>query len=81
MERIDELHSKLRRLRQEYQGLRDDYEIIKQNFKANVDAKKALRIEIDTLTKEYRALKNAKKDSTEDDEVSDRIDNGTDSLL
>lgn len=81
MERIDELHSKLRRLRQEYQGLRDDYEIIKQNFKANVDAKKALRIEIDTLTKEYRALKNAKKESIEDDEVSDRIDNGTDSLL
>lgn len=74
MERIDELHNKLRQLRQEYQGLRDDYEIIKQNFKANVDAKKALRKEIDTLHKEYRELKLANN-------VSDRIDDGTDSLL
>jgi uncharacterized coiled-coil DUF342 family protein len=79
MERIDELHSKLRRLRQEYQGLRDDYEIIKQNFKANVDAKKAMRTEIDTLQKEYKELKGAKIEP--EDEVSDRIDNGTDSLL
>jgi uncharacterized coiled-coil DUF342 family protein len=57
MERIDELHGKIRRLRQEYQGLRDDYEIIKQNFKANVDAKKVMRIEIDKLQKEYKELK------------------------
>ena len=78
MERIDELHGKLRRLRQEYQGLRDDYEIIKQNFKSNVDAKKAMRKEIDTLMKEYRELKKSK---AEDNGVSDRIDDGTDSLL
>lgn len=73
MERVEELKSRLRLKRQEYQSLRDDYEIIKQNLKTNLDSKKAMRKEIAELTKEYRALKG--------DTGKDRIDDGTDSLL
>jgi hypothetical protein len=61
MERIDEVRSLLRNKKQQYQSLRDDYEIIKQNFKANVDAKKELREEIKVLTKEFGELKNVSK--------------------
>lgn len=57
MDRIDELKIQLRLKRQEYNNLRNDYEIIKENLKANVDAKKALRKEIDTLYKEYSGLR------------------------
>ena len=60
MERIDELKNQLRQKRQEYQNLRNDYEIIKQNVKGNVDAKKELRTEIAVLYKEYSELKNEK---------------------
>lgn len=59
MERIDHLKTELRLKRQEYKNLRNDYEIIKENFKANVDAKKALRKEIDVLYEEFKGLKNA----------------------
>jgi len=57
MEKIDHIKSVLRLKKSEYQSLRDDYEILKQNMKANVDAKKAMRKEIEALTKEYHALK------------------------
>lgn len=57
MGRIDELRSILRQKRQQYQSLRDDYEIIKQNIKANVENKKELRNEIIILNKEYQELK------------------------
>lgn len=57
MEPIDEVRSKLRMKRQEYQTLRDDYELLRQNIVANVDAKKAMRIEITELTKKFQELK------------------------
>lgn len=63
MERIDELKTQLRLKRQEYKDLRNDYEIIKENLKANVDAKKALRKEIDTLYKEYSTLRDKSEES------------------
>ena len=64
MERIDELKSKLRLKRQEYQALLDDYEIIKENLQGNIDAKKALREEIKVMYTEYKELKNAAQKST-----------------
>lgn len=60
MERIDELKGKLRTKRQEYQDLRNDYEIIMQNYKNNLESKKALRAEIKVLYAEFRELKNGK---------------------
>jgi hypothetical protein len=61
MERIDELKGKLRTKRQEYQDLRNDYEIIMQNYKSNLEAKRIMRGEITALYKEFRELKCQKK--------------------
>ena len=59
MERIDNLKNVLRIKRQEYKDLRNDYEIIKENLKANVDAKKELRKEIDKLYAAFKELRDA----------------------
>lgn len=64
MEHIDTLRSQIRQKKQEYQSLRNDYEIIKQNTASNLEAKKALRVEIATLQKEFKELKNAKGTGT-----------------
>jgi len=61
MEHIDELKSKLRIKKQEYQDLRNEYEIIMQNYKANLDTKREMRKEIKKLYDEFRGLKNGKE--------------------
>jgi predicted nuclease with TOPRIM domain len=74
MTKIDDVRSKLRLKRQEYQDLRNDYELLRQNIHANVEAKKVMRKELDILTKEYRTLKNVP-------EPIENVNTGTDSLL
>jgi predicted nuclease with TOPRIM domain len=58
MDQISIIKSQLRQKKQEYQNLRNDYEIAMQNMRANVAAKKELRNEIATLQKEYSELQN-----------------------
>jgi len=89
MEHIDEVRSQLRMKKQEYQTLRDDYEILRQNIKDNVDSKKVMRKEIEILTKEFQSLKAQTKPEEPQPELvplpetedTPDIDTGTESLL
>lgn len=57
MNKLTEVKSKLRSKRVAYKDLLNDYELLRQNIKANVEAKKIMRKEMAELTKEYRELK------------------------
>ena len=70
-----EVRNKLRQKKTEYQSLRDDYEILRQNINANVSAKKALRKEISDLTKIFRELRD-----DDDGEVIQRTGSRNESL-
>jgi hypothetical protein len=65
MERFDQVAMERRTLKQEYQKLRDDYEIIKQNIASNLEAKKAMRAKMAILDKEYKELKAQQIPATE----------------
>lgn len=58
MERIDELRNQLRAKNDELKNLRNDYKIIMENYKSNLDAKRELRTEIKKLYAAFRELKN-----------------------
>ena len=60
MDELQEVRSRLRAKKVAYQDLRNDYDLLVQNVKANVEQKKAMRNEIAELTKEFQALKKQK---------------------
>jgi len=64
MEHIDELKSKLREKNSELKNLRIDYQIIMENYKANLQAKSILRKDIKILYDEYKELKNGQTTRT-----------------
>jgi hypothetical protein len=57
MNRFDQVKYALRMKKAEYNSIRVDYELLRQNTVANVAAKKKLREEISVLTKEYQESK------------------------
>lgn len=57
MNKLIEVKSKLRSKRAAYKDLLNDYELLRQNTKANVEAKRIMRKEMSELIKEYRELK------------------------
>jgi chromosome segregation ATPase len=57
MNQLTEVKSKLRMMKTKYKDLRNDYELLRQNIKANVEEKKVMRNDIAALTKEYQELK------------------------
>jgi len=57
MNELAETKSKLRMMKTKYRDLLNDYELLKQNTKANITEKKELRNEISALTKVYKELR------------------------
>ena len=57
MNQLIETKSKLRMMKTKYKDLRNDYELLSQNIKANVIEKKAMRKDIEDLTKKYQELR------------------------
>jgi hypothetical protein len=57
MNQLNEVRSKLRSKKAAYRDLRNDYDLLIQNVKANVAAKKIMRDEMAVLTKEFQRLK------------------------
>lgn len=57
MNQVSEVKSKLRMMKVRYKDLLNDYELLKQNMKANVEEKKVMRNDINELTKKYRELR------------------------
>lgn len=60
MDQLNEVRSKLRAKKVAYQDLRNDYDLLIQNVKANVALKKEMRKEMAELTKEFQRLKKEK---------------------
>jgi hypothetical protein len=60
-----ETRSKLRMMKAKYKDLRNDYELLRQNIKSNVEEKKQMRNDIAILTREYQRLKAAEEKQLE----------------
>lgn len=67
MSKLTEVRGRLRQKKTEYKDLRNDYDLLIQNVKANVATKKTMRYEILALTKQYQELKL-------EDEIKNKID-------
>jgi len=52
MDSLIEIKSKIRMKKARYKDLLNDYELLKQNVKANIEEKKVMRNEINELKKE-----------------------------
>lgn len=69
MDHFNEVRSKLRNKKVAYQDLRNDYDLLVQNVKANVVLKKEMRKEIMVLTKEFQRLKKENEQTQSKPEV------------